>query len=100
MALSIGTGRRRQRSTIEVFTRDQCGLCATAEEIVRSEAGRAEVRLIDIDLDEELVKRYHVRVPVVVVDGREVAEGQVRPGQVRAALKRARRGRWADWRRA
>lgn len=100
MALSIGTGRRRQRSTIELFTRERCGLCAAAEDIVRAEAGRAEVRLVDIDRDDELVRRYHVRVPVVVIDGREVAEGQVRPGQVRAALKRARRGRWSDWRRA
>lgn len=100
MALSIGTGRRRQRSTIEVFTREKCGLCAKAEEIVRAEAGRADVRLIDVDEDEELVRRYHIRVPVIVVDGREVAEGQVEPGQVRAALRRARRGRWAEWRRA
>lgn len=100
MALSIGTGRRRQRSTVLLFTREQCGLCAAAEEIVRAEAGRSEVRFIDIDTDEELVKRYHIRVPVVVIDGREVAEGNVQPGQVRAALRRARKDRWADWRRA
>ncbi|MBW3620127.1 MAG: glutaredoxin family protein [Actinobacteria bacterium] len=100
MALTIGTGRRRRRSTVDVFTREPCGLCAAAEEIVRAEAGRAAVRFIDIDSDEELVRRYHVRVPVVVVDGREVAEGRVEPGQVRAALRRARKGRWADWRRA
>lgn len=100
MALSIGTGRRRQRSTIEVFTRRNCGLCATAEELVRAEAGNAEVRFVDIDTDDDLVRRYHIRVPVVAVDGREVAEGRVEPGEVRAALKRARKGRWADWRRA
>lgn len=100
MALTIGTGRRRQRSTVEVFTRERCGLCATAEEIVRDEAGRAEVRFIDIDTDEELVRRYHIRVPVVVVDGREVAEGRVEPGDIRTALRRARKGRWSEWRRA
>lgn len=100
MALSIGNGRRSQRSTIEVYTRTGCHLCETAEELVRLEAPRAELRFIDIDEDDELMKRYQVRVPVVVVDGREVAEGRVEPGEVRAALKRARRGRWADWRRA
>jgi glutaredoxin len=100
VALSIGNGRRQQRSTIEVYTREGCHLCEVAEELVRAEAGRAELRFIDIDRDDELVKRYQIRVPVVVVDGREVAEGRVEPGEVRTALRRARRGRWADWRRA
>lgn len=100
MALSIGTGRRRQRSQIEVYTRRNCGLCETAEEIVAAEAGKAEVKLIDIDEDDELMKRYQVRVPVIVVDGREVAEGKVEAGAVKAALRQARRGRWSEWRRA
>ncbi len=100
VALSIGTGRRGRRSLVEVYTRQGCGLCATAEAIAAEEAGRAEVRLVDIDTDDELMKRYQVRVPVIVVDGREVAEGQVAPGSVKAALRRARRGRWSQWRRA
>ncbi|MDX1659415.1 MAG: glutaredoxin family protein [Nitriliruptorales bacterium] len=100
MALTIGRGRRGYRSLVEVYTRDNCGLCAKAEELVDDEAGRADVRLIDIDENDELVKRYGVRVPVIVVDGREVAEGQVEPGEIRRALRRARRGRWAEWRRA
>lgn len=100
MALTLGRGRRRYRSLVEVYTRDDCGLCARAEELVADEARKADVRLIDIDRSEELQRRYGLRVPVVVVDGREVAEGQVQPGTVRAALRRARRGRWADGRRA
>lgn len=100
MALSIGSGRRRQRSSIEVYTRRNCGLCQTAEDIVAAEAGKAQVRLIDIDEDDELMKRYQVRVPVIVVDGREVAEGRVEQGAVKQALKLARRGRWSEWRRA
>jgi glutaredoxin len=100
VALSIGRARGGQRSTVVVYTREGCGLCRTAEELVAHEADRAEVRLVDVDRDEDLLRRYHVRVPVVVVDGREVAEGQVAPGTVRRALRRARRARWAEWRRA
>lgn len=100
MALSIGSGRRGQRSVVEVFTREGCGLCRKAEALVAAEAGRAEVRLIDIDEDDDLLRRYHVRVPVVAIDGREVAEGQVEAGEIRAALRRARRARWSQWRRA
>lgn len=100
MALTVGRGRRRYRSLVEVYTRDNCGLCQKAEQLVADEAKRADVRLIDIDESDELVRRYGIRVPVIVVDGREVAEGRVQPGEVRSALRRARRGRWAEWRRA
>lgn len=98
MALTVGRGRRF-RSVVEVYTRDNCGLCTRAEQLVAEEAKKADVRLIDIDASDELQRRFGLRVPVIVVDGREVAEGQVEPGAVRAALRRARKGRWTDWRR-
>jgi hypothetical protein len=37
------------------------------------------------------VAAYGVRVPVITVDGEEVAELQVAPGTVRRAVRRARR---------
>ncbi len=100
MALSIGRARRRHRPTVEVYTREQCGLCRHAEELVAEEAARADVVLIDVDEDPDLQRRYNVRVPVVAVDGREVAEGRIEAGEVAAAVRRARDGRWWQWRRA
>lgn len=82
-----------RRPIVTVFSRQGCGLCATAERLARQEARRAEVVVVDVDTDPELQRRYHVRVPVVVVDGREVAEVVVEPGTVRAAVRRARRVR-------
>lgn len=84
--------RRRRRGPVRVvvYTRQGCGLCATAERRVAAEAGRAEVELVDVDTDPELQRRYHVRVPVVEVDGVEVAEVQVDPGVVRRAIRAAR----------
>ncbi len=73
MALIVGTRRGRRPVTVDVYTREGCGLCARAERLVAAEAGGASVRLIDIDEVDELLARYHVRVPVVVVDGREIA---------------------------
>lgn len=75
---------------VVVFTRQRCGLCRTAELIASNEAPTGSVELVDIDADDDLQRRYHVRVPVVQVDGRVVAEGQVEPGQVRAAVRVAR----------
>jgi glutaredoxin len=74
---------------ITVYTRAGCHLCREAERTV-AEIGQgvAEVRLVDIDADPELVERYTVRVPVVAVDGDELFEYQVDPDALRAALER------------
>lgn len=82
---------RRRRPHVVVYTRRGCGLCEAAEESVAAEARRADVQLVDVDTDPDLQRRYHVRVPVVVVDGVEVAELQVAPGVVRRAVRAARR---------
>lgn len=80
----------RRPPRVVVYTRDGCGLCRTAEELAASEA--RDVVLVDIDADPVLQRRYHVRVPVVTVDGREVAEGHVAPGEIAAAVEHALAG--------
>ena len=60
---------------VVVYSRVGCGLCQRAEALVRSLAGPSDVvRVVDVDTDPDLHRRYTVRVPVVSVDGREVAE--------------------------
>lgn len=88
-----------RRPVVTVYTRAGCGLCATAEDLVAREARRAEVVLVDVDADPDLQRAYNVRVPVVAVDGVEVAEVVVRPGEVRAAVQAARRARGRGHRR-
>lgn len=77
----------RRRRTVVVYTRDGCGLCREAERIVEREARGHEVRRVDVDADPDLQRTYNIRVPVVTVDGREVAEGRLSPGAVRTALR-------------
>lgn len=74
-----------------VYTRAGCGLCRRAEAIVAREARGAEIRLVDVDGDDRLVAAHGVRVPVVEVDGEEVAELELAPGVVRRAVRTARR---------
>ena len=72
---------------VVVYTRRGCKLCSAAERIAeRVTAGRADLVVVDIDADPDLYERYTVRVPVIVVDGREVAELQVHEDALRAAL--------------
>lgn len=99
MAVTVGRGRRR-RVVVEVYTREDCSLCDEAEQLVAAEARGCQVRRIDIDSDPELQARYGPRVPVITVEGREVAEGRIEPGTVRQAVRRARSARWGEWRRA
>lgn len=73
--------------TVTVYTRQGCHLCDEAIAVVRREAaGRAEVRLVDIDADPALTARYTIRVPVVAVDGIEIAEYQIAADQIHRAL--------------
>jgi glutaredoxin len=81
----------RHRPRVLVYTRAGCGLCRRAEDLVAREARRAEVHHVDVDGDAELVARYGVRVPVIEVDGVEVAELELAPGTVRRAVRSARR---------
>jgi glutaredoxin len=72
---------------VVVYTRQGCKLCEAAETIAARVAGPADrLRLVDIDTDPELYRRYTVRVPVVAVDGREVAELQISEDDLRAVL--------------
>lgn len=84
-------GSRRHVPEVVVYTRQRCGLCRRAEALVAREARRAHVRHVDVDGDAALAARYGVRVPVVTVDGLEVAELEVGPGVVRRAVRAARR---------
>ena len=73
---------------VVVYTRAGCGLCREAERLVAEEAAGHEVEFVDVDADEQLQRAYNLRVPVVAVDGVEVAEGIVSPGTVADALRR------------
>lgn len=100
--------QRRQSVAVVLYTRDNCGLCEQAHELIAREARGCTYMIIDIDEDDELAKRYGIRIPVVSVDGQDVAEGGLAPGVVRAAVRVAVRGqrsshtkprapRWRFW---
>ena len=74
---------------VTVYTRQGCHLCADAEDVVRRVAtGRADIEIVDIDADPAITERYTVRVPVVAVDGVEIAQYELDPSVLVAALQR------------
>ena len=69
---------------LQLVTRRGCHLCDDALAALR-DLGR-EPELLDVDADTALFDAYDWRVPVVVLDGRVLAEGRIEPAQLRAAL--------------
>ena len=60
---------------VVLVTRAGCHLCDDALRLLHDLGVQPE--LADVDADNELYRLYDVRVPVVLVDGRVVAEGKV-----------------------
>ena len=80
---------------VTLFTRPECGLCREAEETLRrlQEKIEFDLSLVNIDSDQELYNRYWDRVPVLVVDGKEVEAVPPDERRLRALLSaRAKRG--------
>jgi predicted thioredoxin/glutaredoxin len=72
---------------IVLVTRRACHLCDDALASLRSLGVEPELR--DVDSDENLHSLYDWRVPVVLLDGRVVAEGRIEHDTLRDALKLA-----------
>lgn len=75
---------------IEVVGRSGCGLCEEARDTLGALGIRFEDR--DVDADPALHERFTDRVPVVLVDGRIVAEGRVHAASIVRALARGPAG--------
>lgn len=74
-------------SLVRVYSRQGCHLCEDAVAVVRAHLRPQDsLEVVDIDTDPALVDAYTIRVPVVEVDGVEIAQYQLDPGALRAAL--------------
>ncbi|MGZ8665594.1 MAG: glutaredoxin family protein [Solirubrobacterales bacterium] len=74
---------------LTVYSRPGCHLCEEAVDailVLRAEGYRFELREIDIDSDEGLLKRYLERIPVILLDGEVVSELVLDPAALRASL--------------
>lgn len=71
-----------------IYSRPGCHLCEEAIELAESLRDRFnfEIEILDIELDDELHRRYLEAIPVIEVDGRELLriDGYRRGGLERA----------------
>lgn len=75
---------------VTLYTAEGCGLCREAEHLLLrlAERIRFELEIVNIEANAALYDRYWARVPVVLVDGREVAAAPIDERRVAAALRR------------
>jgi len=70
------------RVHVVLYSRPGCHLCDEARAVLEAQRARTPFDLeeIDIETDDELVKEFGIRIPVVAIDGVERFEIAVDPG--------------------
>ena len=74
--------------TVTLYTKLGCHLCEEVESTIAAAAKRVQFILDrrDITHDPADFEKYKHDVPVILVDGIEIARHRMSPGQLRAAL--------------
>ncbi|HET7236375.1 MAG TPA: glutaredoxin family protein [Actinomycetota bacterium] len=76
-------------SEVLLYSRPHCGLCDEARATILAVRGRVafEFREVDVTGDDALELEYGIRIPVVLVDGLELAEIRVDAGELEDAVR-------------
>ncbi len=74
-----------------LYSRPGCHLCdeMLAELAEMSEGRAVDVRVVDVDGDPDLRRRYGLRIPVLTVSGEEICSARLAPDRIRALLEAA-----------
>jgi glutaredoxin len=75
--------------TITIYTKPGCHLCDLAKEVIERCRKKIDFRLVVIDISQnpELLERYRDDIPVILLDGKEIARHVVRERQLLELLQ-------------
>ena len=78
----------RTVARVLMYSRPGCGLCDQARDVILRERERTpfDYSEVDISRDDALELEYGIRIPVVLVDGRELFEISVDPHRLAEAV--------------
>jgi glutaredoxin len=73
---------------VRLYSRPACSLCDRVREVIERVGRRAPIALEEVNIDEdpELRREYDAEVPVVEVDGREIARYHLTEERLAEAL--------------
>jgi hypothetical protein len=74
---------------VRLYARPGCHLCDEARAVIITEQERSEFVFeeVDVSVNDELELGYGIRIPVVEVDGRELAEIRLDASELAAAVR-------------
>ena len=80
-------------SVVTVYSRPGCHLCAEAIEVLEGLRHELAFELVELDItqDDALHRAYFERIPVILLDGEELAEYVVEPARLRERLQASSR---------
>ena len=77
--------RRLSPPRATLYSKADCPLCHDAERAINAVFGSARVDVVDIAGDRQLEDEFIFRIPVLVVNGRVLAEGRISMADARRA---------------
>jgi glutaredoxin len=74
---------------VVLYSRPGCHLCNAAREVLLAERVASSFDLVEVDVagDDELERRYGIRIPVVEIDGEERFEYEVDPVELASIVR-------------
>jgi glutaredoxin len=78
--------------TVTLYSRRDCSLCEEALALLSNLAAngpRFAIEIVDIDAEAALRARYDDAIPVIAIDGREVARAPLRASTLAVTLREA-----------
>jgi glutaredoxin len=77
---------------LTLYSKPGCHLCDEMKHVVDDVRARVECELevIDIGTDPELVERYGVEIPVLLIDGKKAAKHRLAASELERLLKARR----------
>ncbi|HDX9590021.1 TPA: glutaredoxin family protein [Bacillus pseudomycoides] len=67
-----------------LYTKEECGLCQKAKKLLQELQDEYVFDLKEINIyeDEQLLEKYHLMIPVVEIEGKEVEYGIIHKGVI------------------
>lgn len=77
---------------VTIMSRRECHLCHVVARVAAQvqEDLAFQLTIVDVDSEQHLRLQYGDRIPVVLLNDREILSGKVTGGELRKAIKRAR----------
>jgi len=75
--------------TVRIYTKPRCSLCAQARRVLEEIRTRVDfvLEVVDVRDDADTWEHYRHAVPVVTVDGKEIARLRVDPAVLESRLR-------------